>query len=227
MTDTRLETRAAIVAVAAHLLQQLGASAVTTRAVAQAAGVQAPTIYRLFGDKEGLLDAVAEHVMATYVATKAPGTGDPMDDLRAGWDRHIEFSLANPALFRLLADPERGVRSPAARAGREVLRQRLHRVAAAGRLRVGEERAAQLIHSTGNGAVLTLLSMPPEARDLSLTDAAYDAIAQAIFTDAAPPASDDVITGAITFRTLVPRLEALTAAERSVLSEWLTRVIES
>ncbi|WP_338419811.1 TetR family transcriptional regulator [Streptomyces klenkii] len=32
----------------------------TTRAVAAAAGVQAPAIYRLFGDKDGLLEAVAE-----------------------------------------------------------------------------------------------------------------------------------------------------------------------
>jgi AcrR family transcriptional regulator len=36
-----------------------GRRAVTTRAVAAGAGVQAPTIYRLFGDKDGLLDALA------------------------------------------------------------------------------------------------------------------------------------------------------------------------
>ena len=50
--------------VAARLLREQGAAAVTTRAVAMAAGVQAPTIYRLFGDKDGLLDAVAEYVLA-------------------------------------------------------------------------------------------------------------------------------------------------------------------
>ena len=43
----------------------------TTRGVAEAAGVQAPAIYRFFGDKDGLLEAVAEHVMATYVSAKA------------------------------------------------------------------------------------------------------------------------------------------------------------
>ena len=57
-TDARGATRARIVDVAARLLQTDGPAAVTTRAVAEGAGVQAPTIYRLFGDKEGLLDAV-------------------------------------------------------------------------------------------------------------------------------------------------------------------------
>jgi len=56
MLDTRAEgngrgeTRSTLVRVAARLLRERGAAAVTTRAVAEAAGVQAPTIYRLFGD---------------------------------------------------------------------------------------------------------------------------------------------------------------------------------
>ncbi|MBK0296447.1 TetR/AcrR family transcriptional regulator, partial [Bacillus sp. S34] len=67
----RDETRARIVAVAGAMLREHGAAAVTTRAVAEGAGVQAPTIYRLFGDKDGLLEAVAEHEMTTFAAVKA------------------------------------------------------------------------------------------------------------------------------------------------------------
>ena len=48
---------------AADLLQTGGIEAVSTRAVAAAAGVQPPTIYRQFGDKDGLLDAVAGFVL--------------------------------------------------------------------------------------------------------------------------------------------------------------------
>ena len=51
-----------VVAAAVALLARGGREALTTRAVAAAAGVQAPTIYRLFGDKQGLVDAVAELV---------------------------------------------------------------------------------------------------------------------------------------------------------------------
>src|SRR5690348_1292371 len=91
-TRGRSDTRSKIIDVAARLLREEGPAAVTTRGVAEHAGVQAPTIYRLFGDKDGLLDTVAEHVMATYVAAKAAivaaasaGDVDPLDDLRAGW----------------------------------------------------------------------------------------------------------------------------------------------
>ena len=69
--SSRSATRSIIIDVAAQLLQEHGPLAVTTRGVADRAGVQAPTIYRLFGDKDGLLDAVAEHVMATFVSAKA------------------------------------------------------------------------------------------------------------------------------------------------------------
>src|SRR5258705_4850222 len=121
---SRHKTRAHIVECAAQLLREQGASAVTTRAVAQAAGMQAPTIYRFFEDKDALLDAVAEHVFADYVTGKTlvEDNGDPVADLRAGWDTHIGFGLANAALFGLLTDPSRGARSPAAAAGLDVFR---------------------------------------------------------------------------------------------------------
>ena len=111
----RDETRARIVEVAGTMLRERGAAAVTTRAVADGAGVQAPTIYRLFGDKDGLLEAVAEHAMATFSAMKADAVRaardeatDPIEDLRTGWSMTIGFGLANPDLFVLLSDPERG-----------------------------------------------------------------------------------------------------------------------
>ena len=93
-----------LIEVAAQLLANGGPDAVTTRSVALAAGVQAPTIYRLFGDKSGLLDAVAEHGFAGYVACKPPVDidGDPVESLRAGWELHVGFGLANPELFRLI-----------------------------------------------------------------------------------------------------------------------------
>jgi AcrR family transcriptional regulator len=217
------------VKVAAQLLREQGAAAVTTRAVAQAAGVQAPTIYRLFGDKDGLLDAVAEHVFAAYVADKVlvEDGDDPIADLRAGWDTHIGFGLANAALFALLTDPGRGTPSPAAAAGLKVLRARVRRVAAIGRLRVAERRAVELIHAAGTGAVLTLLSMPPEERAPDLADAMYDAVMQAILTDVPALAEDNTIAAAVAFRTVVPRLSMLTDAERALLSQWLDRATGS
>jgi AcrR family transcriptional regulator len=224
----RHKTRASIIECAARLLREQGANAVTTRAVAQAAGMQAPTIYRFFEDKEALLDAVAEHVFATYVTGKTlvEDSGDPLADLRAGWDTHIGFGLANAALFGILIDPSREARSPAAAAGLEVLRARVHRVAAIGRLRVAESRAVELIHAAGTGAVLTLLTTPPQRRDLGLADAMYEAVMRSILTDVPTLPADNVTAAAVAFRAVAPNLLALTYAERALLSEWLDRAAE-
>ena len=54
-------TRERILAAALDLLNTSGRDALTTRAVAEAAGVQPPVIYRHFRDKEGMLEALAEH----------------------------------------------------------------------------------------------------------------------------------------------------------------------
>lgn len=222
----RTDTRAAIVEAAARLMQAEGPDAVTTRAVAAAAGVQAPTIYRLLGDKDGLLDAVAEHVLATYVANKTPGpkTGDPVADLRAGWDMHIGFGLANPALFALMADPRRQGQSPAATAGAHILRARVQRVAEAGRLRVAEGLAFDLFRAASTGAVMTLAAAPAEHRDLSLADAVWDAVIRAIATEVPALPPGDTTAAAVALRTALPALTTLTAAEGTLMAEWLDRI---
>jgi AcrR family transcriptional regulator len=221
----RTVTSRHLVEVAAQLLRDEGPAALTTRGVAEAAGVQAPAIYRLFGDKDGLLDAVAEHVFATYVGGKAPGadTGDPIAALRAGWVAHIDFGLANAALFALLVDPARGSRSPAGAAGLDVLRRRVRRIAAIGRLRVTEDRAVELIHAAGTGAILTLLARPPGDRDPGLADVMYEMVLRTILTDAPALAGDGATASAVAFRTVVPDLPHLTEGERALMAEWLDR----
>ncbi|NIJ10443.1 AcrR family transcriptional regulator [Saccharomonospora amisosensis] len=215
-----MDARTNLVEVAARLLREQGPAAVTTRGVAQAAGVQAPAIYRMFGDKDGLLDAVAEHVFATYVAEKSrtPDTDDPLADLRAGWDTHIGFGLANPALYVLLAGRPP---SPATVAGMAKLRAKVRRVAEIGRLRVSEQRAVELIHAANTGVVLTLIAAPDS--DPGLADAMYEAVTRSILTDAPALAQDGPVAAAVAFRTVVPDLPALTDTERAMLSEWLDR----
>ena len=236
----RLDVRTAIVEAAATLLATEGSHAVTTRAVAEAAGVQAPTIYRLFGDKDGLLDAVAEHVMAAYVSEKAVVADhadvDPVDGLRSAWQTHIDFGLANPDLFVMLSQPGRVTSSPAASAGIDVLRTRVRRIAEAGRLRVDEERAVHMIHAAGTGAVLTLLGQSAAERDDGFSDAMFDLVAAGILSTGRAAtklskASRSVTpsarasTLAVTFMTVLDDLPALTDAERGLMAEWLSRSV--
>lgn len=223
-----------VVEVAAELLASGGRDAVSTRAVAAAAGTQAPTIYRLFGDKDGLLQAVLEYGFAKYLAGKPPHdpTADPIADLRAGWDLHVGFGLANRELFLLMyADPQPGKRPAAAEAGLAILRTRIRHLAAAGRLRVAEDLAVDMVQAAGSGAVLTLLNTPEKNRDARLADAMFEAVVAAIATPdderARPGRSDQagLTVAANALQAYLPELRMLTDGERQVLGEWLARVI--
>ncbi len=219
------DVRERIIAAAAGLIASGGRDAVTTRAVAVAAAVQAPTIYRLFGDKRGLLDAVAEHGVAAYVARKAVREPhpDPVQDLRDGWDTHVAFGLAHPGLFAILSG-DADAPSPAAAAGLDVLRRRVRNIALAGRLRVGETRAVALLQSMGTGTVLTLLGQPEERRDPGLSAIAREAVVAAITGEAIAPTSPGPSGAATALRASLDRTAVLTTGERSLLEELLDRI---
>jgi AcrR family transcriptional regulator len=215
-----------VIEAAADLLAREGRDAVTTRAVAVAAGLQAPAIYRLFGDKDGLLEAVAEHGFAVFLASKhdAPAPQDPIEDLRAGWNLAVEFGLANPALYTLMySEPTRPM--PAAfKAGMEILMGRIRRLAVGGWLRVDEELAATLIHATARGAVLTWLSLPEDRRNPALLSTLRESMVTAV-TNLEPAVKDAGPGGAArALRAALPEQSALSAAEQHLMREWLDRL---
>lgn len=216
-----------IIAAAARLLAENGREAVSTRAVSAAAGVQAPAIYRLFGDKRGLLDAVAADGFATYLSEKADlaPSGDPVEDLRTGWDLNTGFGLANPALYALMyGEPRPGSVPPAARDAAEVLAAHIHRVAEAGRLRVDEERAARLVHAVGGGTTLALIATPEDQRDLTVSTLAREAVIAAITTDTPAPSTPGPAGAAVALRAALPQTSALSTGEKGLLGEWLDRI---
>lgn len=227
-TASREHVRTQLVEVAAALLTEHGPDGVTTRAVSTAAGVQPPTMYRLFGDKDGLLDAVAEHVLATYAGDKAlDEAADPLEDFHTGWRRHIGFGLAHPHVFTLMAVPRSGAHSRAATMGREVLLARIRRIAAAGQLRVGERQAADLTQAVGTGTVLTLIALPEAQRDLALADTAYRGLLAAITTATPVLPQPGPVAAAAALRASATALTSLTSAERELLTEWLDRITDA
>ena len=220
------KVRLRILAAAAEILGKGGHDALTTRAVAARARVQAPTLYRLFVDKDGLLEAVAEHVLQKYVSEKTARTlSDPLDDLRLGWDLNVAFGLAYPAVFAIISgNPRPGSRAAATASGLEVLRGKIQRLAKAGLLRVSVERAVNLVRAGGLGTVHTLLGMPEDQRDLGLSAAAREAVLAAI-TRAAPAVEQPGPKGAaIALRASLDHAEVLTPGERLMLGELLERL---
>jgi AcrR family transcriptional regulator len=228
-SGTGAATRERIVRAAADLLAAGGREAVVTRSVAAAAGVQAPTIYRQFGDMAGLLDAVASHGFAAYLREKTTRTRaeDPVEDLRRGWDLHVDFGLANPAFYILMyGNPRPGVEPTAAREAAEILRGLVQRVAEAGCLRIEVEDAARMIHAASSGVVLSLIATDFGHRDLSLSSRAREVILAAVTTTPTPGSScQRVANRAVALKAVLPNKgDELTAAELGLLQEWLDRL---
>jgi AcrR family transcriptional regulator len=224
---TRAQVRLRIVEAATELLARGGQDAVTTRAVAGMAGVQPPAIYRLFGDKEGLLDAVAEHGYARFLASKSGDKvpRDPVEDLRFGWDLAVEFALANPELYALMyGELRRASVSAAYETGMDMLRRRIRGLAAAGRLRVDERLAFGIIHATARGAVLTWLSLPDDQRHPGLLSALREAMVTAVTTDKPAVEETGPAAAALALRAALPEQNTLSGAERHLLDEWLQRL---
>jgi AcrR family transcriptional regulator len=225
------DTRRRIVDAATKLLAEGGRDAVTTRAVSAAAGVQPPTIYRLFGDMQGLLEALAAHGFSTYLEQKISREpiDDPVDDLREGWNRHVEFGVANPELYALMyGSPRAGRPFEAATRAAELLHGLVERIAAAGRLRLDVDAAAEMLHAVGTGVTLSLIATPPDRRDPELSERTREAVLAAVTVEPRKRAGGRQPTPAshaIALKAALPELDTpLSEAERGLLAEWLDRI---
>ena len=161
--------------------------------------------------------------MADYVATKdhAAAADEPVVELRRSWDDYIGFGLSHPSVFALINSPGRPVSSATA-AGLKVLARRVHRVARAGRLRVTEEHAVDLIHACGTGTILSLIAEQPNVR-VDLAAAAREAVMAAIL-DEPRPETQAVAAMATGLRARLADIPALTPGERHLLDELLQRI---
>ncbi|KAB2352188.1 TetR/AcrR family transcriptional regulator [Actinomadura rudentiformis] len=223
------EVRQRIIDAATRLLQDQGREAVTTRAVSAAAGVQSPTLYRLFTDMNGLLEAVASEGFARYLADKhAQGlSADPVEDLRRGWDLHVEFGLRNSAQYLLMyGQPIPGHRHPAAEQGLQRLRMLIERIAAAGRLVVGVETAISMMHAACVGITMNLIETPHEERDPALADRLREAVLAAI-TKTVPDSPPAVAERAVALKAVLDDTAGLySAGERALMNELLDRAAD-
>lgn len=230
--ETSGSPRQRILDATAGLLAAGGQAAATTRAISAAAGVQPQTIYRQFGDLQGLLSAVAQRGYAGYLAAKraAPRLDDPVGQLRYGWDLHVEFGTSNPALYQLMyGSPDAGQPSPPADEAYGILLELVGRAAQAGRLRVDVPTAAAMIHSASVGVVLTLIAAPDEGGDevRDLSARVREAILAAVCTGAGRDAGqrDDIAARAVALRAVAPRArDSFSPAEFGLLTEWLDRI---
>jgi AcrR family transcriptional regulator len=228
-----VSTRERLLRATTDLLARKGRVTVSTRAVSAGAGVRTPTLYRLFGDKERLLDAVATYGFRQYFTDKQPlgETDDPVADLRRSRKLHVEFGLSKPAFYVLMYGEGRSREGPASSRETIAILRRNIAWAAAGQLRMSVERAAQFMHANGLGVVLSLIATPPAERDLVLSAVARKQVLRAITTGGGGEivAATDIANRAMALREALGDggITALTVSERALLADCLDRMADA
>ncbi|MGW4485307.1 TetR/AcrR family transcriptional regulator [Amycolatopsis sp. NPDC004368] len=201
---------------------------ISTRAVCEAVGVGAPMLYRLFGDKNGLMSAVVDHGFERYLAGKraAQPSADPVADLKTGWDNHIAFARAHPAVYRLMYSPAFAEVPGAAQEALRLLRESLVRIAAIGRLRVDPDAAAQRVMSANIGVALNMVTQPDIYTDPELSTRVRDAVHDSLLTPengtATAGTEAQLPTTALQLAALLRAEDApLGAEETQLMLKWL------
>jgi AcrR family transcriptional regulator len=172
-----MATEDQILSAAVDLLEKDGAEALTTRAVCEAAGVTAPTLYHHFGDKNGLLRAIVAQGVKTFMARKRANrqTADAVADLKRGWDGWIAFALERPRLFRLMIESTRSDPS-ANQEAFTIMRANVGRLANDGRLVTDVDTAARTIWAASNGVLALFMQGMPAAEIKLSSELLFDAL---------------------------------------------------
>ena len=163
------------------LILEDGSEHVSIRQVCQRSGYTAPTVYHHFGDKRGLMDAVAESAFQRLLARlrRVRRRDDPTETARALLLAFIRFGLRNPDAYQLLMSPRPpGVDlPPAGLECRALLEVPMNTLFEQGRLRAPDlESAFQAFWAVGHGVISLRASQPHYEWSPRLAEVAVDSI---------------------------------------------------
>ncbi|QTI67273.1 TetR/AcrR family transcriptional regulator [Gordonia polyisoprenivorans] len=225
MTVELSDTRTRLLDAAADLIAGSPGEEISLRAVCDAVGVRMPTLYHFFGSKQGLVDAVIERGFDLYLAQKGSQelSGDPIQDIRNGWDTHVAFGLANPGFYTLMYGKVRpGHHHPAQLRAYTILLGLTTRADNQGRLAVSAEDAAAHIIVTNIGVTLRQIILAQA--DRSLSDSVRDGAIAAI----TGVSSDSGRTASRAMHEVLEYVAAnshvLGGAETQLMIRWLQRL---
>ena len=94
--------RESVLDAALGLVRECGYDALSTRAVAERAGCSVQPIYSLFGDMEGLMQALYEHARAWVTAFNEEHAGDGENLFESNGLAHLRLAREEPLLFAFL-----------------------------------------------------------------------------------------------------------------------------
>lgn len=231
MPAAAASSREALLDAAEELLASAPAEPLSVRAVCARAGVQFPTLYHFFVNKQGLIDAVADRGFFALSARIEHATGsDARTILTDMWNAHIESARSTPARYSLMYGSTMvGSVAEGARRVERAAASQLTASAAAGRLATTAPSAAWRLSTAAVGASLAIIADPSAYP--AMTDAARSGIVDSLLH------ADGGTTANVTLRAQAAALHAALAGapasdvalgheESALLARWLRRLAE-
>lgn len=215
-------TREKLINAAADMIAGSPGEDFSLRAVCDVVGVKLPTVYHFFGSKQGLVEAVVGHGFDLYLSQKQTmeSTGDPIQDIRTGWDAHVAFGLDNPGFYALMYGKVRpGFSSAAQSRPSEILLSLTSKAAGQGRLSVSPEQATAHVLATNIGVTLRQIIL--DDIDSELSAAVREGVIAAI-TGVGLHSVDPVAATAAERASVNP--EILGYAETRLFFQWLNQL---
>lgn len=222
------DTRAKLLDAAADLIAVDANGEFSLREVCDAVGVQMPTLYYYFVSKQGLIDAAVERGFEMYLDIKSASepSGNPIQDVRNGWDAHVAFGVANPGFYVLMYGKNRPGYVPSAHAEpTRILGQLMAGAAAEGRIDVPPEQAVDHVLTTNVAVALHHIT---RGEDRELSVAVREGVISAITGVRAGSGSDRQrasIRATIEFAASYP--EKLGEPETCLLIKWLQELSDA
>lgn len=176
-----LSTRDRLLLAGAELLERAEGSTVSTRAITEKAGVQAPTLYHHFGSKQALLDEVVSHGFRRFLESD-PSPADEAGRISAvarAWDTHVRFGVKHPGFYaHIYARVEPGYRCGLVAVVEQMLLDALQQTRSL--LTVSPGEAAKMILAASTGVTMTLISELDGDPDWQLSERVRDALLASI-----------------------------------------------
>lgn len=211
-----------IVTATVKLIAEGGIAAATVRAISEKVGASAPQIYRLFFDIHELYVQVAFVLLNEQIALEE-GPDDPVKALYNRIETLITFGLRHYELYLHLSKPRGPRKLTFWKAQSDVLLAKIQSVATAGRLRVDEADALDVILPLCAGFILSSIQ-----RTSSPTSASWFAMQsvrpllrndplEVNYADQ-PPALAAALAANLS------QINVLTPGEQAIMKELLARV---